>query len=592
VSSVSGRIGDEVIREVRERASLIDVISEAVALKRRGYTALGLCPFHSEKTPSFNVHEDRGFYHCFGCGEHGDVFTFVMKTQGLAFPEAVRVVAARVGVDIPDEPGSGPRKPTEPLVAINAAAAAFFQGMLRSERGARARAYLAERGVSDATIERFRIGYAPAEGDALGRHLRAQGMRLEDAAELGLVGRRQGGGTYDRFRERVMFPIADTSSRIVAFGGRILPDAAPLANGEKPAKYLNSPESSLFHKGRMVYGLDLARTAIRTRGRVLIVEGYMDVIGLAQAGIEEAVAPNGTALTVDQLRVLRRFTDRIVACFDGDAAGRRAAARSFPLFVEAGLWGTGVFLPSGEDPDTYVRALGPEKFEAEVEHAVPLVDAFVRDLAGPDRTSVARHAEAAREVVKLLQKIEDPYAREPLVRLAAHYLGMRPETLLKEGAPRRTAPTPVAAPVVAVPEPAEAPSAEELLVELMATDVGVATLVRDDGVIEAFESPDWRRIAEVLAQMSNEEERNQIVQRLPRSLRDRVVQRLLGDAENEEDRERVLADCIAAIRRRRERRARNELRDALRAAEQRGDAAAVAAAEQAFQRALAEKDRT
>jgi len=591
VSSVSGRIGEGTIREIRERASLVDVISDAVALKRRGHTALGLCPFHAEKTPSFNVSEDRGFYHCFGCGEHGDVFTFVMKTQGLAFPEAVRAIADRVGVVIPDEPGGAPRRPTEPLVAINTAAAAFFQGTLRSERGARARAYLGERGVTDATIERFRLGYAPAEGDALARHLRAQGMRLEDAAELGLVGRRQGGGAYDRFRERVIFPIADTSGRIVAFGGRILPDAPPSASGEKPAKYLNSPESSLFHKGRMVYGLDLARTAIRTRGRVLIVEGYMDVIGLAQAGIEEAVAPNGTALTVDQLRLLRRFTDRIVACFDGDAAGRRAAARSFPLFVEAGLWGTGVFLPSGEDPDTYVRALGAEKFEAEVEHAVPLVDAFVRDLAGPDRTSVGRHAEAAREVVKLLQKIEDPYAREPLVRLAAHYLGMRPETLLKEGAPRRTASAPAPA-AVAVPEPAEAPSAEELLVELMAADVGVATQVRAEGVIEDFESQDWRRMAEVLAQTTNEEDRSQIVQRLPRTLRDRVVHRLLGDAENEEDRERVLADCIAAIRRRRERRARNELRDALRAAEQRGDAAAVAAAEQAFQRALAEKDRT
>lgn len=580
---VAGRIGDETIREVRERASLMDVISEAVALKRRGRTALGLCPFHAEKTPSFNVSEDRGFYHCFGCGEHGDVFTFVMKTQGLAFPEAVRSVAARAGVVIPDEPGGGPRKPTEPLIAMNAAAAAFFQGTLRSARGQRARTYLEERGIVDATIERFRLGYAPAEGDALARHLRAQGMRIEDAVELGLVGRRQGGGFYDRFRERVIFPINDTSGRVVAFGGRILPGVT----GDAP-KYLNSPESSLFHKGRMVYGLDLARTAIRTRGRVLIVEGYMDVIGLAQVGVEDAVAPNGTALTVDQLRLLRRFTDRIIACFDGDDAGRRAAARSFPLFLEAGLWGLGVFLPAGEDPDTFVRTHGGERFEAEVERAVPLVDAYVRDLAGPAQTSVGRHADAAREVVRLLQKVEDPFAREPLVRLAAHYLGMRPETLLAEGAVRRAR---VAAPVPAV-QLADAPSAEELLVELMATDAGVATQVRDARVIEAFESPDWQRIAEVLAQTTDQEDRNQIVQQLPRALRDRVVHRLLADGEDEGDRERVLVDCIAAIRRRRERRARTELRDALRAAEQRGDAAAIAAAQEAFQRALADKDRT
>jgi DNA primase len=335
----------------------------------------------------------------------------------------------------------------------------------------------------------------------------------------------------------------------------------------------------------MLYGLDLARTAIRARGRVLIVEGNVDVVGVAQAGIEEVVAPLGTALTVDQLRVLRRFTDRIIACFDGDDAGRRAAARSFPLFVEAGLWGLGVFLPAGEDPDSFVRSAGAERLEAEVERAVPLVDAFVRDLAGPDRTATSRHADAAREVVRLLQKLDDPYAREPLVRLAAHYLGMRPETLLAEGTPRRA----VVAP--AVPQ-AEAPGAEELLVELMASDVTAAVQVRDARVIEAFESPDWRRLAETLAETSNDEDRNEIVQQLPRSVRDRVVHRLLGDVEDEEDRERVLADCIAAIRRRRERRARNELRDALRAAEQRGDAAAVAAAQEAFQRALADKDRT
>jgi DNA primase len=580
---MGGRIGDETIREVRERASLIDVISEAVALKRRGRTALGLCPFHAEKTPSFNVSEERGFYHCFGCGEHGDVIDFVMKTQGLAFPEAVRVVAARVGVDVPEEDGSAPRKPTEPLVAVSAAAAAFFQGMLRSPRGARARAYLTERGITDATIERFRLGYAPADGDALARHLKAQGLRLEDALEVGLIARRDGGGVYDRFRERVMFPIADTSGRPVAFSGRVLPGAP--VTGNPPPKYLNSPESPVFHKGRMLYGLDLARSAIRARGRVLIVEGNVDVVGVAQAGIEEVVAPLGTALTVDQLRVLRRFTDRIIACFDGDDAGRHAAARSFPLFVEAGLWGLGVFLPAGEDPDTFVRSAGAEKLAAEVERAVPLVDAFVRDLAGTDRTATSRHADAAREVVRLLQKIDDPYAREPLVRLAAHYLGMRPETLLAEGTPRRA----VAAPAV---RPAEAPSAEELLVELMASDAGAATTVRDAQVIEVFESPDWRRLAEVLAETSNDEDRNEIVQQLPRTLRDRVVHRLLGDVADEEDRERVLADCIAAIRRRHGRRARNELRDALRAAEQRGDAAGVAAAQEAFQRALADKDRT
>jgi DNA primase len=342
---MSGLIAEDAIRTVRERASLSEFVSEVVSLKRRGQTALGLYPFHSEKTPSFNVNEERGFFHCFGCGEHGDVFTVLMKTQALTFPEAVQQVADRVGVELPRELGGGARPQTAGLVEAHAAAADFYRAALRGAAGTRARAYLAERAITDASVERFGLGYAQPDGDALARHLRARGISRELALETGLVLPRDRGGEYDRFRDRVMFPIADGSGRVCAFGGRILPGAT--RPGDPPPKYLNSPESPIFRKGRVVYGLSLAREAIRRRERVIVVEGYLDVIALAQAGIEEVVAPLGTALTVDQLRVLRRLSDRIIACFDGDDAGRRAAARSFPIFVDAGLWGYGVFLPPG-----------------------------------------------------------------------------------------------------------------------------------------------------------------------------------------------------------------------------------------------------
>src|SRR5207249_2504835 len=244
---MAGRIRDDAIRGIRERASLVEVVSDAVALRRRGRSFVGLCPFHAEKTPSFTVSEERGFFHCFGCGEHGDVFSFVMRVESLPFPDAVRRVAARFGIPVPeDEGGSRPRG--EPLVTVNAAAAAFFQAELAGPAGARARAYLAERGVGGGAVRRVGLGYAPASGEALGRHLRAKGFPVEDCLTAGLLLRRDrpgaGSGLLDRFRDRLMFPISDAGGRIVAFGGRVLP-GRPTA-GDPPPKYLNSPESPLF----------------------------------------------------------------------------------------------------------------------------------------------------------------------------------------------------------------------------------------------------------------------------------------------------------------------------------------------------------
>jgi DNA primase len=578
---MAGRISDAAIRTVRERASLFEVVSDVVALRRRGRTAVGLCPFHVEKTPSFTVSEERGFYHCFGCGEHGDVFTFVMKTQSLAFPEAVRAVAERFGLPVPEEvTGRGPA--SEPLVAVCEAAAAFFRGALRGPQGARCRAYLSERGIRPETAERFGLGYAPGGGDHLGRHLRSQALPLEDAIAAGLVMRRSAGGVVDRFRDRLVFPIADLRARVVAFGGRVLPGAP--AAGDPPPKYLNSPESPIFHKGRTLYGLGLARDAIRRRGRVVVVEGYLDLIALAQAGIAEVVAPLGTALTVDQLRVLRRFTERVIACFDGDAAGRRAAARSFPVFIEAGLWGRGVFLPAGEDPDTFVRARGAGAVEGLLDTAEPLVEAWLREVAGPDRDAVGRRADAAREVARLLRRLHDPYQFNILASVAAQTLGVPEELLRPEGLAAPAAPA-------APPQPGtRAPGPEELLVELMAANADVARRVEQADVLGAFEHPTWRATAERLVSRS-EDDRSAVLQTLPRELRDRVARRLL-DEEADEESERMLADCIAAIRRRRQRRARGRLLAELRAAEARGDAPAAEAAQRQLHEYLTEKLRT
>ncbi len=586
---MTGRIRDEAIRTVRERASLSEVVSDVIALRRRGRSAVGLCPFHAEKTPSFTVSEDRGFFHCFGCGEHGDVFGFVMKTQSLTFPEAVRRVADRFGVSLPEEAGE-PARRREPLTAANAAAAAFFQAELRGPGGGRARAYLRERGLSEEVIERFGLGWAPGAGEALARHLRTKGVPLEDALTAGLVMRRDrpdgAGGVLDRFRERIMFPITDTSGKVIAFGGRILPGRP--AGGEPPPKYLNSAESPVFRKGHTLYGLALARDAIRKADRAIVVEGYLDLIALAQAGIGEVVAPLGTALTAEQLRLLRRFTETVIACFDGDLAGRRAAARSFPVFLEAGLWGRGAFLPAGEDPDTFVRAQGRLALEGVLAAAEPLVEAFVGELAGPKAEAVGRYAQAAREVARLLKRVREPHEFDVLVRLAAQRLGVREETLRSEGAPG-------VAPAAAPDEP-HAPGAEATLVELMAEDATLAERVAACGIIAEFQHPEWRRTAEALAR-GEETDRMAVVQSLPRGMRDRLARRLLAERPDAAaERERALADCIAKIRRRGQRGEERRLRDEIRTAEARGDAAAVEAAmrrlKQLMDEAQAEKART
>ncbi len=577
-----GRISDDAIRTIRERANLVEVVSEVVALRRRGNRAIGLCPFHAEKTPSFNVSEQDGFYHCFGCGEGGDVFTFVMKTQSASFPEAVRAVAQRFGLAVPEEAaGSAPR--SEPLVAVTEAAAAFFRGALRSDTGARARAYLAERGVRPETIERFGLGYAPGGGDALARHLRAQAFSLDDAVGVGLVMPRTGGGLLDRFRDRLTFPIADPRGRVIAFGGRILPGAPPAA--DPPPKYLNSPESPIFHKGRTVYGLGLARDAIREHGRVVVVEGYLDVIALAQAGIGEAVAPLGTALTAEQLAVLGRFTERVIACFDGDAAGRRAAARSFPVFIDAGLWGRGVFLPEGDDPDTFVRTRGAEAFGALLDTAEPLIEAWLREAVGPDRDAVGRRAGAARQVARLLQRLRgrDPDRFDVLAGRAAQTIGVAEERLRAEGVAVPVAPA-------AAPAATRAAGPEEIIVELIAAHPEVAERVRQAAIVPEFEHPGWRTTAERLLTEAADD-RTATLQTLPRELRDRVARRLL-DESDEDERERVLADCIAAIHRRRLRRTRTRLLAELRAAEARGDGPAAAQVQQLLHEHLTEKPRT
>ncbi|MCZ6591952.1 MAG: DNA primase [Alphaproteobacteria bacterium] len=358
--------------ELRARISVSEVIAPKVRLNRRGRESIGLCPFHNEKTPSFTANDDKGFYHCFGCGAHGDIISFTMETEGLNFPEAVEKLAGMAGLPVPRQtPEERERaKDRATLQQVMEQACAWFENQLAQPGGRQALDYLRGRGFSDETIERFRLGYAPDGRGRLGQALETRNVTRAQLVEGGLVKLPDGGGEpRDYFFNRVIFPITDRRSQVIAFGGRILGDGQP--------KYLNSPETSLFHKGRVLYNWAQAREAARGAGAVIVVEGYTDVIALAQAGLPHTVAPLGTALTEEQILALWRMVDEPVLCFDGDNAGQRAAfraaERALPL-LQPGKSLRFVTLPAGEDPDSLVRARSRAGFEALLAKARPLVD--------------------------------------------------------------------------------------------------------------------------------------------------------------------------------------------------------------------------
>src|ERR1700722_3869095 len=444
-----GRFGDDKIEEVRSRADIVEIVGSHVRLRRAGRNFVGLCPFHNEKTPSFSVNAERGFFHCFGCGVGGSVFNFITRVEGLTFPEAVRSLAKKYGVTLPEHDVAGPAAgEREAMLKASEVAAEFFAHVLwNTTDGAMARDYLKSRGISIETARTFMIGYAPSRPASLTKALEKRGLR-DAGIKVGLVKKDGnvaiGAETYDMFRGRIMFPIRDAQGRAIAFGGRVLDARLP--------KYINSPESPLYSKARTLYGLFEARQAISSsassgKDRAILVEGYFDVIALWQAGFKEAVAGCGTALTVEQLRVLSRYTKNVIACFDGDAAGRKASMRALEIFLQAGLLGRGIFIPTGFDPDTFVRERGASAFAELTEKSELLVDYFIRDQAekvGGPTAALEKRVQAAKLVAEKLRLISDEIQFNLIVRKTEGLLGIGEEVLRKEarGAPTGGAPPP------------------------------------------------------------------------------------------------------------------------------------------------------
>ena len=425
---------DEIKNRIREAADIVQVIGECVELKKAGTRFSGLCPFHAEKTPSFSVNPQGQFFHCFGCGESGDVFSFMMKYHHLTFPDALKDLARRYNVDLPERKMSDADRARmqkrEQLYLVNKSASEIFQKYLLTADDARgARKYLAKRGVPDELVTRYQLGYTP--GPEIGgwkfitSRLQAKKISTIAIEQAGLAVKKESGGYYDRFRDRVLFPIFDMSGRAVAFGGRIL--------GEGKPKYMNSPESMIFDKSRLLFGLYQHRDAIRKSRRAIVVEGNFDLLLLAVHGINNVVAPLGTALTRSHIKSLRGYCDEVVLLFDGDSAGLKAARRSIPFFLAEQVEGKVALLPKGHDPDSLVREKGAAAILDLVERAKPLPEFVFAALVEEHGLTLSGKSQIIQELSVLVQEASDPAQKDLMVAHFSEKLGISPARFVTGG---------------------------------------------------------------------------------------------------------------------------------------------------------------
>ena len=416
-------VRDDMAALVKERADIVQIIGECVELKRSGVRFLGRCPFHGEKTPSFSVHAGQQFYHCFGCGASGDVFSFMMKYHNLDFPSALKELAKRYHIELPERRPSKEEQErlqkSEQLFTINEKCVTLYAHYLQDTSGGHiAREYLAKRGVSKELISRFRIGYAPAV-EAVGWNFLGNQLGKEEikaAILAGLLVEKEQGGSYDRFRDRILFPISDISGRICGFGGRIV--------GEGQPKYLNSPESPVFNKSKLLLGLFQQKEFIRKQNHGILVEGNFDLISLVAHGCNNVAAPLGTALTREQLRLLKRFAEKVTLLFDGDEAGKKAAVRAVPLFLAEQIPGRVAFLPAGHDPDTFVRQQGLTELNVLLEQAVALPEFALEHLVEKHGLTLDGKGKILEELRPLIAVAASPLQRSLFIAHFAEKLGL------------------------------------------------------------------------------------------------------------------------------------------------------------------------
>ena len=417
-------VPSEFIDELVARSDIVDVVSDYVRLTQKGGSYWGLCPFHGEKTASFHVVPDRQLFHCFGCGKGGGVISFVMEMENLPYIDALRLLAKRANLEFPEgDADEGARRRRGRLLALNKEAARFFHSCLWSPGGESGLDYLRRRGLSKGTMTKFGLGYAPDSWDSLIHAMSGKGFSKSDLLEAGLAVSNKKGGIYDRFRDRVMFPIIDLRGDVIGFGGRVLGDATP--------KYLNSPDTPVFNKSRNLFALNLAKNT--KLGRIVLTEGYMDTISLYQAGFDCAVASLGTSLTADHAKLLSRFTKEVVICYDSDQAGVQAAERAIPLLEKTGLKVRVLRVTGAKDPDEYIKTYGPEAFGHLLDRSENFMEYSLDQLAGKyDLNDPVQKAEYARTAAELLSRLDSPVEQEVFAAQVSQRTGIGKDALMQE----------------------------------------------------------------------------------------------------------------------------------------------------------------
>ncbi|MCP3924228.1 MAG: DNA primase [Desulfobacterales bacterium] len=417
-------IPEDIIAKIRNTADIIDVISDSVLLKKAGKNFLGLCPFHSEKTPSFSVSPDKQMFYCFGCGSGGNIFSFLMKQNGISFPESVRMLGRKYGVDVDIEEMTPEQKNAinerERILKLNKSAFEFYKNQFNDESSN----YLLKRGFTKETIDKFSIGFARDGWENLVKHIKGKNIKKSTVLKSGLVLQGKKGGFYDRFRNRIIFPIFDLSNQVIGFGGRVMDDSLP--------KYLNSPETPVYYKSKSLYGLNSARQSIRENNCVYIVEGYFDMIALAQFGIENVVATLGTSLTSDHVEILKGFATKMVLVYDSDEAGLKAAIRSLEIFMKKDVDASVVVLPEGQDPDSYIFKNGKEKFNLLSSNSLKLIPFLIEISIKKHGLDIDGKIRVISDMIKTFSLMDDKMARSLYIKTLAERIGVDETAILEK----------------------------------------------------------------------------------------------------------------------------------------------------------------
>ena len=556
---MGGYIPDELIEEIRVRSDIVEVISDRVLLKKSGANYKGLCPFHSEKTPSFIVSPAKQIFHCFGCNEGGNVYQFVMKIENISFPDSVLLLARKYGINITDQKIKGVNSSQKnTLYDVNAMAAEFFQRQLSDlPQGKTAREYLRKRGITDNIIESFKIGYASTSWDGVHQFLKKKGISTDIQNSAGLIKERENGGGYvDRFRERIIFTISDSEGRVVGFGGRVLNDT------DSRPKYLNSPETLVYKKGNILYGLNITKDSIRKSKEAFLVEGYFDLITVYQHGIKNIIATSGTALTEDHARILRRYTDTVTLVFDGDEAGRNASDRGGIVLLNGGVKVKVISLPHGNDPDNFIREKRGEGFLNIARESKTFMEYIInKAIAESDLKSLDEKIRCINSIIPFLSIINNSVERSIYLSLLAEKTGVSEKAIMDEMSKKEyrmqnteygTKKSSTSHSALRTPHSHN--KAERILVQLMLLDNKNIEKIKRHISIDDFKDNDLTEIASVLFTLSNSNDNitiSHIMDMLSGERLKKLVSEMVFEDIEYQEVDKNIGDCIRYIKKNR-----------------------------------------